>query len=60
MRRNASRRAAARMRRTASRMRRTAAILRRNLLGHGQGWRYEREHCGNDKGAKHRNSIHGW
>jgi len=44
----------------AARMRRTAAILRRKFLGHGQGWRHEREHRGNDKGAKHRDIIHHW
>jgi hypothetical protein len=49
----------ARMRRTTW-MRRAAAILRRRFLGHGQSWRHEREHRGNDEGAKHRDIIHDW
>jgi hypothetical protein len=41
-------------------MRRAAAILRRRFLGHSQGWRHEREHRGNDEGAKHRDIILHW
>jgi hypothetical protein len=50
---------ATRMRRT-TRMRRATAILRRGFLGHGQSWRHEHEHRGNDEGAKHRDIIHHW